>query len=348
MCRNGLEFPKFLARYMEIKGWSYESNLEFDENFIVEVLAEIAQRVPVDFEAAIDKCARAEDEHRLFHGQVNKNRLDIRGGRGEATARKSGDSMASAGIKLEENFLQDLRERLLSRTRATERLLKERYQKTKENFLIPGGGISGSPNRRHGETRNQPTDVARINPFAEKENQLLRKIKSESARVFKIKTKKSDTNRDRATKKRIVIKEVQSRKTEIRRIQADHALQTYLWKEKRYEHSDVLTDEEILVRKNNWKKEWFKFLELAKTVKLLAILGTHAKDIKIYSLGAVQCVRRIQKCWIKYQLRIKLRGIGLQKIYLLQKLIKKCKTIYAEVIFKKKMNMVKNTFFINN
>jgi hypothetical protein len=112
---------------MEIKGWSYESNLEFDENFIVEVLAEIAKRVPVDFEAAIDKCARAEDEHPLFHGQVNKNRLDMREGRGEATARKSGDSMASPGIKLEENFLQDLRERLLSRTRATERLLKERY-----------------------------------------------------------------------------------------------------------------------------------------------------------------------------------------------------------------------------
>ncbi len=57
----------------------------------------------------------------------------------------------------------------------------------------------------------------------------------------------------------------------------------------------VSTDEEILVRKNNWKKEWFKFLELAKTVKLLAILGTHAKDIKIYALSAVQCVRIIQK-----------------------------------------------------
>jgi hypothetical protein len=103
-----------------------------------------------------------------------------------------------------------------------------------------------------------------------------------------------------------------------------------------------------LVRKNNWKKEWFKFLELAKTVKLLAILGTQAKDIKIYSLGAVQCVRRIQKCWFKYQLRIKLQGIGLHKVYILQKIIRKCKKIYAEVIFKKKMNMVKNTFFINN
>lgn len=208
--------------------------------------------------------------------------------------------------------------------------------------------MSGSPTRRHGETRNQPTDVARINPTVEKENQLLRKIKSESARVFKIKTKKSLTNRDRASKKRIVIKEVQSRKTQIRRIQADNMLQTFLWKEKRYEHSDVLTDDEILVRKNNWKKEWFKFLELAKTLKMLAILGTLAKDIKIYSIGAIQCVRRIQKCWIKYQIRKKLEGIGLDKIFLLRKLISKCKKIYAEVIFKKKMNMVKNTFFINN
>jgi hypothetical protein len=208
--------------------------------------------------------------------------------------------------------------------------------------------MSGSPTRRHGETRNQPTDVARINPTVEKENQLLRKIKSESARVFKIKTKKSLTNRDRASKKRIVIKEVQSRKTQIRRIQADHMLQTFLWKEKRYEHSDVLTDDEILARKNNWKKEWFKFLELAKTLKMLAILGTQAKDIKIYSIGAIQCVRRIQKCWIKYQLRKKLQGISLDKIFLLQKLIRKCKIAYSEVIFKKKMNMVKNTFFINN
>jgi hypothetical protein len=111
---------------MEIKGWSYESNLEFDENFIVEVLAGLAQRVAVNFEADIEKCARPEDEHPLFHGQVNNNRNDMRGNRAEATANQSG-ARASPGIKLEENFLQDLRERLLSRTRATERLLKERY-----------------------------------------------------------------------------------------------------------------------------------------------------------------------------------------------------------------------------
>ena len=81
----------------------------------------------------LEKDQRELDAHPFFKGQVNKNRIDLwedtniefKGLQGALNSQKG---------KLDENFLSELKKRLLCKQKGVEMLLTDRYQK---NVMSP-------------------------------------------------------------------------------------------------------------------------------------------------------------------------------------------------------------------